>query len=69
MPQRQGCSSEVISALESDQTRLVIFKTGGWFDNVDGIPVEERHPLIAKYLEDNYELAININNTEILLRK
>ncbi len=64
-----GMQREVVSALESDQTRLVIFKTGGWFDNVDGIPVEERHLIIAKYLEENYELAININNTEILLRK
>lgn len=64
-----GMQREVVSALENDQTRLVIFKTGGWFDRVDGIPVEERHPIVAKYLEENYELAININNTEILLRK
>ena len=60
---------EVIEALERDKTRLVIFKTGGWFDAVDGIPVEERHPLIAAYLQENYEPAININSTEILLRK
>ena len=60
---------EVVSALENDQTRLVIFKTGGWFDRVDGIPVEERHPIIADYLAENYDLAININRTEILLRK
>ena len=60
---------EVIEALEKDKTRLVIFKTGGWFDAVDGIRVEERHPLIAAYLQDNYELAVNINDTEILLRK
>ena len=60
---------EVISALERDKTRLVIFKTGGWFDAVDDIPVEERHPLIAAYLQANYELAVNINDTEILLRK
>lgn len=64
-----GMQREVVSALERDQTRLVIFKTGGWFDRVDGIPVEERHPLIAEYLEENYELAIDINKTEILLRK
>ena len=60
---------EVIEALEQDKTRLVIFKTGGWFDAVDGIPVEERHPLIAAYLQENYELSVNINNTEILMRK
>ena len=60
---------EVISALEKDQTRLVIFKTGGWFDAVDAIPVEERHPLIAAYLQANYEPAVNINETEILMRK
>ena len=64
-----GMQREVISALEEDQTRLVIFKTGGWFDRVDGIPVEERHPLIAAYLAENYELAIDINGTEILIRK
>ena len=60
---------EVIEALERDKTRLVIFKTGGWFDNVDGIRVEERHPLIAAYLQENYTLAIDINRTEILMRK
>ena len=60
---------EVIEALERDKTRLVIFKTGGWFDAVDGIRVEERHSLIAAYLQDNYELAIAINDTEILMRK
>ena len=60
---------EVIEVLERDKTRLVIFKTGGWFDNVDGIRVEERHPLIAAYLQENYTLAIDINNTEILMRK
>ncbi len=60
---------EVIAALERDKTRLVIFKTGGWFDAVDGIRVEERHALIAAYLQENYEPAININGTEILMRK
>ncbi len=60
---------EVIAALERDKTRLVLFKTGGWFDNVDGIRVEERHALIAAYLQENYEPAININGTEILMRK
>ena len=60
---------EVVEALERDKTRLVIFKTGGWFDAVDGIRVEERHALIAAYLQENYEPAININGTEILLRK
>ena len=60
---------EVITALEQDKTRLVIFKTGGWFDAVDGIRVEERHALIAVYLQENYEPVININGTEILMRK
>ena len=60
---------EVIAALERDKTRLVIFKTGGWFDAVDAIPVEERHALIAAYLQANYEPAVNINGTEILSRR
>ena len=64
-----GMQEEVIEALEQDKTRLVLFKTGGWFDAVDGIRVEERHALIAAYLQENYEPAININGTEILMRK
>ena len=64
-----GMQQEIIEALEQDKTRLVIFKTGGWFDAVDGIRVEERHPLVAAYLQENYELAIDINDTEILMRK
>ncbi len=60
---------EVVSALERDGTRLVLFKTGGWFDAVDGIPVEERHPIIAKYLQENYTLAVDINGTQILWRQ
>ena len=59
---------EVVAALTRDKTRLVLFKTGGWFDAVDGIPVEERHPIIAKYLHENYTFAVDINGTHILLR-
>ena len=59
---------EVVAALTRDKTRLVLFKTGGWFDAVDGIPVEERHPIIAKYLQENYTLAVDINGTHILWR-
>ena len=59
---------EVVDALARDKTRLVLFKTGGWFDAVDGIPVEERHPIIAKYLQENYTLAVDINGTHILRR-
>ena len=60
--------TEVINDLKNDKTNLVIFKTGGWFDNIDGIPSEQRHPIIARYLKENYELAININGTQILNR-
>ena len=68
-PPTVGMQQEIIEALERDKTRLVIFKTGGWFDAVDGIRVEERHPLIAAYLQENYEFVVNINETEILMRK
>ena len=60
---------EIVEALEVDQTQLVIFKTGGWFDNIDGIPSEERHPLVARYLSRHYRLAIDINGVQILKRK
>ena len=60
---------EVIEALEADSTRIVLFKTGGWFDAVDNIPAEKRHPIIAAYLQANYEPAVYIYRTQILQRK
>jgi len=60
---------EVIEALEADRTRIVLFKTGGWFDAVDNIPAEKRHPIIAAYLQANYEPAVYIYRTQILQRK
>lgn len=60
---------EVIAALEADKTRIVLFKTGGWFDAVDDIPAEKRHPIIAAYLQKNYEPTVRIYRTQILQRK
>jgi len=60
---------EVIQSLERTKTKLVIFKTGGWFDNIDGIASTDRHPIIARYLDENYEEAVNINGAVILKRK
>ncbi len=59
---------EVINALEKDRTRLVLYKTGGWFDTVDGIDSELRYPQIALYLCDNYEEYINIDGARVWMR-
>ena len=59
---------EVIYGLENDKTNLVIFKTGGWFDRIDGIPSEQRHPIISQYIKEHYKLAIDISDTQILNR-
>ena len=59
---------EVIYSLENNKTNLVIFKTGGWFDKIDGIPSEQRHPIISQYIKEHYKLAIDINGTQILNR-
>ena len=59
---------EVIAALEKDRTRVVLYKTGGWFDTVDGIDSELRYPQIALYLCDNYEEYINIGGARVWIR-
>lgn len=65
----KSMQEEVIRDLEQTRTKLIIFRAGGWFDNIDGVPSVERHPLIAQYLETNYEEVANINGTVILKRK
>jgi len=65
----KSMQEEVIRDLDKSQTKLVILGTGGWFDNIDGVPSTDRHPLIARYLEEHYREAANINGTIILRRK
>ena len=65
----KSMQEEVIRDLERNGTKLAIFRSGGWFDNIDGVSSVERHPLIAQYLETNYEEATNINGVIILKRK
>jgi len=65
----KSMQEEVIYALDKSQPKLVILGTGGWFDNIDGVSSTDRHPLIAKYLEENYREAANINGTIILRRR
>lgn len=60
---------EITEALERAGTRLVILRSGGWFDAIDGVPNEQRHPIIARYLADHYIAAKNIKDTRILLRR
>jgi hypothetical protein len=60
---------EVIDALERQQTRLVIFKTGSYADRFDGVPNEKRLPLIARYLAEHYEPAATVHGTELLKRR
>lgn len=65
----KSMQEEVIRDLEKSRTKLVILRTGGWFDNIDGVPSADRHPLIAKYLVEHYQETVNINGTIILRRK
>lgn len=60
---------EVIIMLEHYKVRLVIFKAGGAFDSIDGVPNTRRQHLIAKYLEKNFQLVGEIKGTHILMRK
>ncbi|MBC8230277.1 hypothetical protein H8E77_12075 [bacterium] len=65
----KSMQEEVIHDLDKSQTKLAILGTGGWFDNIDGVPSTDRHPLIAQYLEEHYQEAVNINGTIILRRR
>jgi hypothetical protein len=66
LPEMQG---EVVRDLERQQTSLVIFKTGSWFDNVDGVPAEQRSPVIARYLKARYEYAGQAGSVIFLKRR
>ena len=60
---------QVIDDLIRADVRLVIFKSGGWWDSPDGIPSAVRYPLLAQYIAARYEKKINIDSTVLLLRR
>jgi len=59
---------EVIDALERQHVNLVIF-SGAPTDNLDYIWNHERRPLIAEYLNRNFELATEIGGITIVKRR
>ncbi|MFC1713192.1 hypothetical protein ACFL6S_05965 [Candidatus Poribacteria bacterium] len=65
----EDMQKEVIADLEKHRTKLVIFTTGSWFDNIDDVASVDRHPLIARYLEENYTEADKVGNVTMLKRK
>jgi hypothetical protein len=48
---------EVVRDLEREKTSLVIFKAGTVFDDIDGVPQEQRLPVVFNYLKANYEYS------------
>jgi hypothetical protein len=64
----RAMQEEVIGDLERHRTNLVIFGTGSGYDSIDGVPNVDRHPLIAKYLKENYTESAKIGSTVILKR-
>lgn len=60
---------EVIAELEADETRLVLFRSGHGSDQLDGVPLERRHPLIDRYLRDHYVPAKRIGGTVLMQRR
>jgi len=59
---------EVIDALDRRHVNLVIF-SGAPTDNLDSIWNHERRPLIAAYLDENFELAAEIGGITIAKRR
>jgi hypothetical protein len=60
---------EVVCDLERQMVKVVIFRAGTYFDGIDGVPVETRHPIIAAYLQDKFELADKVGPVVFWRRK
>jgi hypothetical protein len=60
---------EVIDDIERSTAPLVIYRSGGYLDNLDGVPFAKRSALIESYLRSRYDKAHQIGGTVILLRK
>jgi hypothetical protein len=60
---------EVIAALERARPPVAILASGTGRDSFDGVSNRERAPLVARYLDRNYEAAGRVGSRSIALRK
>jgi hypothetical protein len=60
---------EVIAALERARPPVAILASGTGRDAFDGVPNRERAPLVARYLDRNYEVAGKVGSRSVALRK
>jgi hypothetical protein len=60
---------EVVRDLERLQVPQVIFRSGTVWDALDGVPVEQRLPIIAAYLHAKYEPADRVGPVVFWKRK
>ena len=60
---------EVIGALERKRPPLAILASGTGRDAFDGVSNRERAPLVARYLDANYEVAGTVGSRTIAVRR
>ncbi len=60
---------EIVGRLEEQRPKVVIFKSGTGYDSPDGIPMEQRLPILGAYLKEKYAPGENVMGTELLLRR
>ncbi len=61
--------NEVVKDLEKNNVKFVLYRNSHWASRFDGFPNEERLPLIAKYIRNNFIFYRKIDDNEIWIRK
>ena len=60
---------EVVRDLKGSPPKFVIWKSGTSFDTFSDVPNEQRHPVVATFLRQNYERVWERNQVEIWGRR
>ena len=60
---------EIVSSLIKDSVKFVIYRNDHWANEVDGFGLQERTPLIVKYIEENFVIHKKIDYNEIWIKK
>ncbi|VAX28090.1 hypothetical protein MNBD_NITROSPIRAE02-1098 [hydrothermal vent metagenome] len=61
--------NEVVEGLEKNNVKFVLYRNSYWASRFDGFSNEERLPVIAKYIRDNFVFYRKIDDNEIWIRK
>ncbi|HEY3124003.1 MAG TPA: hypothetical protein VGK70_08045 [Thermoanaerobaculia bacterium] len=67
VPPMAAFEDEVLRSIQARRPALVLLRSGGWLDAIDGVPNSRRIPRVWSWVLDNYPMRAKVGDTIVAL--